>query len=99
MNVEIKGRHVHVSEAIESYAREKAEHLAKFLKEDARVEVILDHQREHFVAEMIVHAHGGPVLVASVHHQQALAAVDLVAEKIDHQLRKNKSRAKDHRPD
>lgn len=96
MNIEITGRHVHITESVSTYAREKAEKVAKFLKKEVRVEVLLDHERDHFTVEMIVSGYRGPVIVGHVTHTDAKAAIDLAIDKVEHQLRKLRGRAKDH---
>lgn len=97
MIIEITGRHVQVTQATQDYARAKAEKVAKFLKGEVRVEVILDHERERFQVETIVTGNRGPVIVAHVQHEDARAAVDLVMDKVQEQLRRTAERRKDHR--
>lgn len=96
MNVEITGRHAHITEDIQDYARRKTERITKFLKDNARVEVVLDHDHDQYQAEMIVSGHRGPVVVGHVSHEDPRAAVDLTVDKVEKQLRKLKGRRKDH---
>jgi putative sigma-54 modulation protein len=97
LDIEITGRHVNVKPDVESYAREKGEKVAKFLKRQGRVEIVLDHERDNFLVEVIVSGYRGPVLVSHVQHPDARAAIDLAVDKTEQQLRKLKGRRKDHR--
>ncbi len=96
MNVDITGRHVKITPAVEQYARAKAERVAKFVRSDARVEIILDHEHDRYQVEMIVSAHRGPVVIGHIQHEQVNAAIDLVVDKVDHQLRRMRDRRKSH---
>jgi ribosomal subunit interface protein len=96
LNIEIVGRHVKITAELEAYALSKADRIAKFVKSDARIELILDHEHDRFQAEMIVASHRGPVVVGHVQHEHAHAAIDLVVDKVDHQLRRMRDRRKGH---
>jgi len=97
LDIEITGRHVNVKLDIEQYAREKAEKVAKFLKDRGRVEIILDHERDKFLVEIIVSGQRGMVIVSHVQHPDARAGIDLAVDKTEQQLRKHKGRLKGHR--
>lgn len=92
MNVEISGRHIQITAGIEEYAREKASRVAKYLKTDVRVQVVLSKERDQHQVEMIVSGYRGPVIVAQVQHEDLHAAVDLAIDKLEQQLRKVKGR-------
>ncbi|MFH0947340.1 MAG: ribosome-associated translation inhibitor RaiA [Planctomycetota bacterium] len=92
MNVEISGRHVQVTAGIEEYAREKASRVAKYLKTDVRVQVVLEKEGDKYQVEMIVSGYRGPVIVSRVQHDELFAAVDLAIDKLEQQLRKVKGR-------
>ena len=96
MNIEITGRHVKITPQIEEYARSKAERVAKFVRSEARIEVILDQVHDKYQVEMIVSGIRGPVIIGHTEHDQANAAIDLVIDKVDHQLRKLRDRKKSH---
>ena len=99
MNVEISGRHFQVTPGIEEYAREKASKVTKFLKQDVRVQVVLEQEHDKFQVEMIVSGYRGPVIVSHVQHDELHAAVDLAIDKIEQQLRKVKGRRQSRQGD
>ncbi|MBI4881575.1 MAG: ribosome-associated translation inhibitor RaiA [Planctomycetes bacterium] len=97
MNIEITGRHFEVPSALEEYARAKAVKVAKYLKKDVRVQVILEHEHDKYTVEMIVSGHRGPVIVGQEQDDEARAAIDLAIDKIEYQLRKFRGRRKDRK--
>lgn len=96
MNVEISGRHVQITDAVEEYARGKAQKVSKYLRKGVRVEVILTREHDQYQAEMIVSGHRGPVVVSHVQHEELNAAIDLAIDKLEQQLRRLKDRRKTH---
>jgi len=100
MQVTVTGRHMGVSEALKEYCQQKADRLPRFLDRIQLVEVVLDGKDGRHHAEVIVHSAGAPPFVATEQHQDAFAAVDLLMDKIEEQLRryKEKHRNRKHPP-
>ena len=96
MNVEITNRHIHVTDEVAEYARDKAERVTKFLKQDVRVDVVVDKEHDDFLVEVIVSGHKGNVVVGRERHAEPRAAIDLVMDKVSQQLRKLAGRRKHH---
>jgi len=92
MRVTVTGRHMGVSDALKQYCIEKAERLPRFLDRISAVEVILDGKDGVHTAEMIVHSDGAAPFVAHEQNSDAYAAVDLLLDKIEEQLRRYKER-------
>jgi putative sigma-54 modulation protein len=82
-----------VSEALKDYCQEKAERLPRFFDRIQLIEVVLDGKAGRHSAELIVHAAGAPQpFVAREDDEDAFAAMDLVLDKIEEQLRRYKER-------
>ena len=96
LNVEVSGRHFQMTADIEEYAREKVTRVAKYLKQDVRVQVVLEQEGDKYQAEMIVSGYRGPIIVSHVQHDELHAAVDLAIDKMEQQLRKLKGRRQAH---
>lgn len=92
MQIRISGRHMAVSESLKNYCNEKAGRLPRLLDRIRSVEVILDGKDGMHAAEMVVHADGADPFVASEEHADPFAAVDLLIDKIEEQLRRHKER-------
>jgi len=92
MQVKVTGRHMGVTESLREYCRGKAERLPRLLDRVESIEVVLDGKEGVHTAEMIVHSAGAQPFVAREQHEDAFAAVDLVLDKIEEQLRRYKER-------
>src|SRR5688500_10987932 len=96
MDITIRGRNTHVSEALKQATKEKLSKLDRFARGHGRIEVDFFEQRnprihDHHEVEVIVHLKGHLVKghAASNDHY---AALDLVIDKVEHQVRKLKER-------
>jgi len=97
MRITVSGRHMGVSDALRRYCEEKAERLARFYDRIQSIELILDgHDGQHF-AEIIVHSDGTQPFVASEQHGDAFAAVDLLMDKVERQIRRHKERIRNRK--
>jgi putative sigma-54 modulation protein len=92
MRLEVKGRNVEVSDSIRSYAEEKLARLERQLPEPTEIEVELS--REHnpsiaddHIAEATIWTKG-PTLRAKESSPAFESSIDLVADKIDRQVKR-----------
>ena len=97
--IEFRSRHDTVSERMKSYATDKAGRLVRYNDLISRIQIIVDGAHEKPEVEILVHVeHGGP-FVAKETRDHFNEAVDLVVEKIERQLIKDKERLKQHKGD
>ncbi len=92
MQVFVTGRHVDLSENLKSYAEEKAGRLPRFYDRVQSVEVIIEREADLASVEMIVNAVGSPAFVAKEVGPDAFACIDLLADKLERQLKKHKEK-------
>ena len=98
MDVAIKGRNIPVTEALERYAREKVERVAKFFDDggDSRVEVELLHERNPSIGQPEVADAtlfiGGTVMKAREASGDMYASIDLMTDKLVRQVRRYRGR-------
>jgi len=97
MQVNVTGRHMGVTETLRDYCREKAERLPRFLDRIQSIDVVLEGKEGVHTAEMIVHTAGAQPFVASEQHADAFAAVDLLMDKIEEQVRRYKERLRNRK--
>jgi len=97
VNVSITGRHLNVTKALESYAREKAGKLDRYFDAVQSCDVVLVSDGDRHVAEMIISARVGGKLVAQVVNSDMYAAIDLLVDKMERQLTRQKEKVKHHR--
>jgi putative sigma-54 modulation protein len=89
-----------VGDALRAHCVEKAERLVRYFDGVNRIEVILDSQVGHEKdkrAEMIVHVNGTQPFVGSEEHADAFAAVDVLVDKLEEQLRRHKDRLRNRK--
>jgi len=92
MQITISGRHMGVSDSLKDYCQEKSERLIRFYDRIKSIDVVLDGKNGQHFAEMIVHADGTQPFVAHEQHDDAYAAVDLMLDKVESQIRRHKEK-------
>lgn len=93
MKVTVTARHATYSDALKQTARDKAQHLEHYFDHLTKLEVVLDRDGvKGYSCEMIAHAVRGQVIVCHAVKDSALAAVDVVVNKMERQLIKFKER-------
>jgi len=97
MQVTVSGRHMGVSDALKQYCQEKASKLVRFYNRIQSIEVILDGQHGKHSAKMIVHVEGSDPVVADESHDDVFAAVDILLEEVEAQLRRHKERIRNRK--
>lgn len=97
VTIEFKGRHDHITERMQAHAAKKLARLTRFGDRLVRIEVVADHAHKNPEIELIAHLRRGAALVARDRGASFSATIDLVAEKMEAQLRKLKERRKDHK--
>ena len=99
MDVVIKGRNIPVTEALERYATEKVERVARFFDDErsvARAEVELVHERNRAISEPEVAEAtlfiNGSVLKASEASEDMYASIDRMSDKLERQVKRYRGR-------
>lgn len=103
MRIEVIGRNIEVTDAIRTYAEGKAAKLTKYLANGVQLITMtvskVDHQHHGmFEAEIVLDVEHHKDFVATASAEDLYAAVDLVSEKGERQLRdfKEKTRNRKH---
>jgi len=97
MEVTVSGRHIALSEDVKSYCQDKASRLSRFYDRIQSIEMILDGHEGQHSAEIIVHAQGTQPFVASEHHDDMHAAIDVLMDKIERQIRRHKEKLRNRK--
>lgn len=92
MRVTVTARHITLPAALKEAARDKAEHLEHYFDHLTKLEVVFDKEHNDYGCEMIAHAVRGHVIVCHASKETALAALDVVVNKMERQLTKFKER-------
>lgn len=97
MQVTVSGRHMGVSDAVRQYCEQKAEKLTRFFDRIQSIEVVLDGNAGRHTAKMIVHAEHHDPFVAEESHADLYAAVDVLLEEMEGQLRRHKEKLRNRK--
>lgn len=97
MQITTTFRHMEPSDALKSYAEEKLERVRKYIDEPIVAQVFLTVEKIRHTAEVTITAKG-ITMKAAEETNDMYAALDVVVDKIERQLRRYKERIKEHKP-
>jgi len=98
VQIKITARHGHLSDATQEFIRQKAEKLLHIFQRIMMIEVLVDlKEDDDATVEFLVSAEHKHDFVATERNKDVLAAVDLVLDKLERQVRKYKEKIQDHR--
>jgi putative sigma-54 modulation protein len=98
VQIKISARHGHLSEPTQQFIREKVDKLPRFFERLTSIEVTIDLKNENNKqVELLVSAEHKHDFVARASNADILAAMDLVLDKLEEQLRRYKERVQDRR--
>ena len=95
MQLNVTGRRLEITDALESYARTKLGRLERHFDHVTNVHLILSVERERHRAEATVHVTGRELFAEAVEGEM-YAAIDVLADRLDTQIRRYKERTTDH---
>ncbi len=97
MNIHFTGRHMEVTDAIRTYATEKFDRIYRHYDKITSIQVIFSVEKVAQQVEAVLHIPGGEQIHAHSESEDMYTSIDLLADKIDSQVRKYKDKQKDHR--
>lgn len=95
MQINLTGHHVDVTPALRGYVRDKFQRLERHFDNVTDVHVILTVEKLRHKAEADMHVSGNH-LYADAIQGDMYAAIDMLADKLDRQLKKHKEKLTDH---
>ena len=96
MQVNITFRHLEPTEALKSHAKEKVEHVQRYIDRPSGAHVVLYVENLKHHADITLKA--GPFLVrGQAKSEDMYASIDAAADKIERQLKKHKEKLKNHK--
>ncbi|HAD03401.1 MAG: ribosomal subunit interface protein [Desulfuromonadales bacterium GWD2_61_12] len=98
MKIAVTFRHMEVSEPVRAYVEEKLARVKKYIDEpiDAQVTFSVDKKIRHHVEVTLVAK--GITIKGSEETSDMYAAIDLVVDKIERQMKRYKEKIKEHKP-
>ena len=95
--IDFKGRHDAITPRMQDHAAKKLARLQRYNRRVARIEVVADHAHAEPEVELIVHMRRGKPLVARQRSESFASAIDLLVEKMEKQLKKQKEKRTNHK--
>jgi putative sigma-54 modulation protein len=90
--VTISSRHMDVTEAMKTFAEQKANKLSKYYDLIQEIEVIFDAGKQQTKVEMIVNAEHKNMFIANHAEGDAYACIDACVDKLERQLTEHKKK-------
>ena len=98
MQVNVSGRHAHLSPDVKDYALARGEQLKKYYDRITNVDIVISQEKDNHAVEMVAHAGHGSTLVAKHRGESLMVTVDATFDKLERQVRKLKDRLRSRRP-
>ena len=95
MRIDISGHQMEITQALQDYAQEKLGRLAKHFDQHLDTRMILSVDKLEHKAEATIHT-PGKTLFANALAPDMYAAIDLLSDKLDRLVIKQKEKVKDH---
>ena len=94
IKISVTFRHIEPTAALKQYAEEKIHKIGKYFSQplDAHVILAVD-AKQRQLAEVELHTHGA-MIHGKEQHKDLYAAIDLVLDKVERQVRKQKDKYK-----
>ena len=96
MQINVSGHHIEVTDSLRQYVETKLERLERHYDQITNVHVILRVEKQGQKAEATIRIQGGDIF-AEAESDTLYAAIDMLVDKLDRQLIKQKEKMKDHK--
>lgn len=96
MQIQLTGHHVDITPALRQFVTDKMERLARHFDHVNNVYVILSVEKLRQKAEATIHLSRGTVF-ADAEAEDMYAAIDILVDKLDRQVKKQKEKNTDYR--
>jgi len=97
MQVSVTFRHMEPSDALKTYAQERISRLVKYVDRPMEGQVTLSVQKFRHLVEVTLNADGIRI-TGGESHEDMYAAIDLVTDKIERQVKKYRQKIRKHKP-
>lgn len=97
MQVSVTFRHMEPSDALKTYVQERISRLGKYVDRPMDGQVTLSVQKFRHIVEVTLNADGIRI-TGDESHEDMYAAIDLVTDKIERQVKKYRQKIRKHKP-
>ena len=96
MRIKIDGHHVELTTAMQEYIQSKMTRIERHFEHVVDVRVVLGVEKQRHKVEATIHVTGHNIHAGS-EHEDMYAAIDLLLDKLDRQIKKYKEKMTNHR--
>lgn len=97
MQINIDGHHVEVTASMQEYIQSKMVRIERHFDQVVDAHVVLRVEKQRHKAEATIHVAGNNIHAHS-ESDDMYAAIDLLLDKLDRQVKKHKEKVTNHRP-
>lgn len=97
MQLSVTFRHMEPSDALRSYVQDRTGKLTKYIDRPLESQVTLSVQKFRQIADVVINADGIRIAGQET-HEDMYAAIDLVMDKIERQVKKYRAKIRKHKP-
>ena len=99
MDIQITGRHMPITEAIQQHAHDKAGKLSRYFDKLAKLEILVEkaEDQRHYKVEFIAHIDGQDHLIAHTLEEDLYRGIEQAVQKMERQLTDLKEKIRSHR--
>ena len=97
MQISVKGKHLEITEAIDSYVRKKAERLVRYFDKVQSIDCVIEKEPNGYHVEFIVDVEHHDDFIVNYRDADLYAAIDLAIDREARQLSDHKQRTRDHK--
>lgn len=97
MIVTISSRHMDVTDALKSFAHQKAGKLTRYYDRIQEIEIVFDNHKDATSVEMIVNGEHKSMFIANHNQGDAYACIDACVGKLERQLTDHKKRLRNRK--
>jgi putative sigma-54 modulation protein len=97
MQINVKGKHLEITEAIDGYVRKKCERLTRYFDKVQSIDCVIEKEHNGFHVEFIVDVEHHDDFIVNYRDADLYAAIDLAVDREARQLVEHKQRTRDHK--
>jgi putative sigma-54 modulation protein len=97
MQFSVTFRHMEATEALKGYARERLDRIRKYFPDPMSIHVVLSTERYNHRVDVNLKLHNGFKIAAQETTEDMYSSIDMVAAKIERQVRRYKDKLREHK--
>ncbi len=91
MQINLTGHHLEITDALRDYVHQRLERIERHCEQVTRVQVILSVEKLRHKAEATLYLAGSDIFADAV-DENMYAAIDILSDKLDRQIKKHKGK-------